>query len=336
MIIGNLDTSKEVLVVAEIGNNHEGDLSLAKKLVEEAANAGVQAVKLQKYYADDYISSSDKDRLARLKRFQLSFNDFADLKQLADSLGVLFFATPFDLKSANELNEIQSVFKISSGDNNFFDLIRCVGNFEKPTMISLGLANLFAIEELVRFWTHSGFALDQLALLHCVSAYPVPESQLNLGFIRVLRKKLNGITVGYSDHSLGIDAAKYAVSAGADIIEKHFTLDKQFSDFRDHQLSADPAEMNLLVNEITKINLLMGDGSLEVSPCELDSVSSMRRSCAARIDLKKGDVLARSHVKFVRPGDGVPLNQKNTLIGRRLLTDVEGGCLLMESMFEKK
>ena len=164
-------------------------------------------------------------------------------------------------------------------------------------------------------------------LLHCVSSYPTPTDDANLSAIRTLRERFGG-TVGYSDHTLGIDAAVLSVALGARIVEKHFTLDKNLSDFRDHQLSADPAEMKELVTQVRLANKLIGDGKKSTRPSEEQSRMAMRRSIAAGSDLPAGTVLRLEHLTWVRPGRGIAPGSENLLLGRVLNRAIRQGELL--------
>ena len=206
-------------------------------------------------------------------------------------LRIYFFSTPFDIESAIFLNSIQNVFKISSGDNNFHELIDKVASFNKPIFISTGLADKKQIisihERIISKWKKMS---DKkfLAFLHCVSSYPVSSSHANLRAIKTLRKVFKDLLIGYSDHCEGIQASILAVALGARIIEKHFTDNKNFSSFRDHKLSADPKEMSELVRLIRNAEILMGNGKLDPSVDEINTMNSMRRSLAAKKFLPKG------------------------------------------------
>jgi sialic acid synthase SpsE len=180
------------------------------------------------------------------------------------------------------------------------------------------------VDAAVRFlrgqWEARGKSGD-LALLHCVSSYPTPPHEANLRSIPYLAEKF-GCTVGYSDHTLGTEAAALAVAAGARIIEKHFTLDKQQSDFRDHQLSADPVEMTELVNRVIQVDLRMGTPGKAVQPCEAASQAAIRRSIVAARDLQAGATIALADLKWIRPGDGLRPGNEAMLLGRRLKRDL--------------
>lgn len=331
MKIEHFDTSQKVLVVAEIGNNHEGSFAMAQKMIEQAAEAGADAVKFQTFLPQYYVSKADSTRLERLQGFQLSYKQFEELAQKADDLGVIFFSTPFDLQSAHFLNSIQPVFKIASGDNNFFPLIDTVARFGKPMMVSTGLAEPELLDRLYsniqKIWLKTGCNSD-LAFLHCVSSYPVPLEQANLGAIATLYARYSKAVIGYSDHTLGIEVAVYAVAAGARIIEKHFTLDKKYSDFRDHQLSANPEEFRQLVDDIRHLETIMGTGIKMIQKCEKDLENSVRRSIAAATDISGGTVLNKAHLTWVRPGIGFPPGDEARIIGRTLRRSLEQGELI--------
>jgi Sialic acid synthase len=246
MKISNLNTDDKVIIIAEIGNNHEGDFNIAVELIEAAAKSGVDCVKFQTFKTEHYVNKIQTERSERLKSFELSYEEFKDLSEISRQLGLAFISTPFDLESAKFLISICDAIKISSSDNIFYPLLKTVSRDPIPKIVSTGLANFQEVIKLVSY-----FDSDFLALLHCVSAYPVPENQINLSYIHKLSLELN-CTVGYSDHSLGIDASALAVACGARKIEKHFTLDNNFSDFQDHKISSDPNEMMQLVKRIRK------------------------------------------------------------------------------------
>jgi len=331
MLINDFDTDKNVFVIAEIGNNHEGDFALAQEMIGRAAEAGVDAVKFQTFVPESYVSCSDPERLERLRKFELAKPDIEVLSKQASECGLIFFSTPFDIESAHYLNSLQPLFKIASGDNNFFPLIDVVASFDKPTLISTGLANLDLLDKLYRMW---GEKTDKqkLAFLHCVASYPVPNEQANLGAITTLRKRYPNITIGYSDHTLGIDAAVYAVAAGAKIIEKHFTLDKKYSDFRDHQLSADPSELKKLIEKIRTVETLLGSGDKKPQPCEAGLETQMRRSIAVARDIPKGTVLRFDDLTWVRPGTGLRPGNEDLLIGQSFNRSLQRGEIIFPEM----
>jgi len=334
MNFANFDLGRRVLVIAEIGNNHEGNFDVALQMLERAAEAGADAVKFQTFIAEQFVSPADPDRLMRLRGFQLSFEQFAKLAARARELGVVFFSTPLDLESARFLDSIQPIFKIASGDNNFLGLIRTVAGFGKPLIVSTGFSDLPLLDqvqaEVRAVWKTRGID-PGLAFVHCVSCYPVPPAQANLAAIGTLRSRFPDCAIGYSDHTTGIDAAAYAVAAGARIIEKHFTLDKNYSSFRDHQLSADPDDLRRLVARVREVEELLGNGAREPQQCELASIAAVRRSLAAARDLPAGTALAPADLICVRPGSGFAPGSEAQLLGRRTSRALTAGTLIQAS-----
>lgn len=333
MKIGEFDLEKKVLVIAEIGNNHEGDPAIASELVRQAADCGVDAVKFQTFRAEHYVSKSDTPRFNRLKSFQLSYSQFEKLSQLAHSLGVLFISTPFDMASAEFLEGIVDAYKIASGDNNFYPLLGRIAETNKPVIVSTGLSEFSDVQRTVSFlkkYMSESEYHDRLAILHCVSSYPVPAEQANLRSIQFLAENFD-CHIGYSDHTIGLDAAVLAVALGARIIEKHFTLDKNFSDFRDHQISSDPSDLRELVRRIRDATLMLGERNKSLQPCELTSREAMRRSIVAGADLSAGHCISGSDLTWVRPGGGLAPGEEHALIGKRLVHAVRFGDQLNSS-----
>jgi len=318
MRIANFDLEEKILIVAEIGNNHEGDPEVAMKLVQRAAECGADAVKFQTFQTKYFVSRSDEARYLRLKSFELSHQDFERLASLAKSLGLIFMSTPLDLESAGFLDQIVDCYKIASGDNNFYALIRRICETGKPVIMSSGLSDLGQIIKSQRFieeqWKQLGIE-QELAVLHCVTSYPVPPDQANLAAIPLLADRL-GCTVGYSDHTSGTGACTVAVALGARIIEKHFTLDKQYSDFRDHQVSADPEEMKELVARIALVRQMLGQGNKALQSCEEAIAQVARRSIVAAADLPPGHKLAEHDLTWIRPAIGLPPGSEAQVVGR--------------------
>ena len=318
------------IVIAEIGNNHEGSLAVALELIECAANAGVDAVKFQTFIPEFYISCADVGRLQRLNRFKLKAGDYLILAKKAEDLGLLFFSTPFDLQSADFLNGLQPIFKISSGDNTFYPLIKKIAQFRKPTIISTGLSDNVHLDFLYKYWIEVGGSIDDLCFMHCVSSYPTPNSQANIAAIPALINRYPNMVIGYSDHTEGIKVPTLAVAAGARIIEKHFTLSKDYSDFRDHQLSADPQEMAKMVAQINEVAVIMGDGIKKIQPCEFEMQLPMRRSIAASRNLEVGTILHAEDLTWVRPGVGFAPGLEAAVIGRSLVLSINQGEIILE------
>lgn len=341
MKFGTLDTDKKVLIVAEVGNNHEGDLAKAKEAVAAAAEAGADAVKFQTFRTAHYVGPENQDRVKRLEGFRLEIEDFRALAKVASDSGLEFFSTPFDLGSLEALEGFVPVLKIASGDNTYWPLIEAAARTGLPLIASTGLLDLEGVQflrsRIREIWRQEDIPDPGLALLHCVSAYPVPPREANLRALLTFAHAFSTETLGYSDHTLGIEAAVLSVALGARIVEKHFTLDKQTSDFRDHQLSADPQEFRCMVDSIRRAEVLLGSPRKEVGPSEAELAPLVRRSIAAGRDLEAGTILSWSDLTWVRPGDGIPAGQECLVLGRELRTKRSlGERILLEHLGEPR
>lgn len=323
------------MIVAEIGNNHEGNVRLAEEMIGLAAEAGADAVKFQTIVPELLISADQIERITQLKRFRLSFDEFERLADVAKNHNVLFLSTAFDIDSVRILNPLVPAFKIASGDNQFFPLLREVALTAKPVLLSTGFLDLEdtirSRDFIFRVWEEKGIK-QELAVLHCISCYPTPPSDANLLAIRTLKSL--GFTVGYSDHTMGIDAAVLAVALGARIIEKHFTINKKHSDFRDHQLSADPDELNELVQRVKMTIEMLGSGEKRPAECEKAVKEAVQRSIAARVDLDMGVRLEWEHLTWVRPGKGLAPGREQEIVGRALRRPLRRGELILPQDLE--
>jgi len=330
MKIGHVDTRERVLLVAEIGNNHEGDLDRARAMIREAAAAGVDAVKFQTIVPERLISSDQSERLAQLRRFTFTRPQFEELAAEAAGAGVVFLSTPFDLDAVDWLDALVPAYKVASGDNDFFPLLDRVARTGKPVMVSLGFGGHARAADIVSYfrsaWHRHGIDNGALSLLHCVAAYPTVEEHAGLGAIRQLLGL--GVTVGYSDHTLGIKAAELAVAAGARIVEKHFTLDKAQSTFRDHQLSADPAEMRALVAAVRRADEMCRTPTEPAPGSSVGSDVSARRSIAAARDLPAGTTIESGDLTWVRPGQGFRPGEEAQVVGQRVRSAIASGRLI--------
>ncbi len=307
---------KRPLIIAEIGNNHEGSFQTARKLVHEAAKCKVDAIKFQTFSANNLVNKENIKRFKQLKKFELSNNEFIKLFKLAKKFKLKFISTPFDVESANFLGKFVDMFKISSGDNDFYLLIESVLKFRKPTIISTGFMNSSEIQNLIKMIKKNKFPLKKLTLLHCISDYPAKDFEANLKSISYLKKKFK-INIGYSDHTIGIIAPIIATTLGAKIIEKHFTLNKRFSKFRDHYLSADPKEMRQIVESVTRTQAMLGKYEKKISPSEKINLINTRRSIYANGTIQKDETLNISDLKFLRPRMGISPNQYFKIIKKK-------------------
>ena len=244
----SLISESKTFIIAEIGNTHEGNYIYAKKMIIAANKAGADAVKLQHIVPEKFFLN--KEQIKKYKKFQLKDFEIKKLIQFAKKKKILLFWTFFDLESFEKYKNDLKLFKISSTDNNFYYFINRVLKEKKPTFISLGLCSYKEIDKLVKHI----MKLDKncykyVSLLHCNSSYPLKNSEANLSQIQFLKKKYPKFIMGYSDHTIGTDASICAISLGAKVLEKHFTINKKFSKFRDHALSADIQDLRLIVDK---------------------------------------------------------------------------------------
>lgn len=330
MRIGAVDLAREVLVIAEIGNNHEGDFARAQELIGCAADTGAQAVKFQTIVPERLVSPLQSARIEQLRRYAFSYDQFVRLADTARRSGVMFLSTPFDVESVGHLDPLVPAFKVASGDNDFVALLEAIATTGKPVILSTGMASVADVQRacgtIETVWRERGVS-PGIVPLHCVSAYPAPAEAANLLAIQTLARE-TGRTVGYSDHTLGIEAAVLSVALGARVIEKHFTLSKTQSDFRDHQLSADPAELAELVRRVKAAQAMLGDGTKALQPVEEAVAKAARRSVVARRDLPAGHVLSVADIDWLRPGGGLRPGHESAIVGRALRRAVVAGEMI--------
>jgi len=324
--IGPHNLNQRVMIIAEVGNNHEGSVARAEELIGHAVAAGADAIKFQTIVPEKLVAANETDRLAQLSRFRLDAEQFAKLAETSKKAGITFISTPFDLDSVATLEPYVPAYKIASGDNDFFPLLERVAETGKPILLSTGMLDLDGVvrakQTIEAVWRKAGVD-PGLVLLHCVVAYPTPPEEANLGAIRALATL--GVTVGYSDHTLGLAACPLAVALGARVIEKHFTLDKNLSTYRDHKLSADPGEFAELVRRIRATEEMLGTGVKRTMAAEESGLRGARRSIMAARDLLPGTILAKSDLTYLRPRAGFAPGQEATLIGRRVSAAIRRG-----------
>lgn len=326
MRIGPHDLDERVLVMAEIGNNHEGSVALAEELIGLAAEAGADAVKFQTIDPELLVSPQETERIAQLNRFRLADDVWPRLASVASAAGVLFLSTPFSLPAVARLNPIVEAFKVASGDNDYIALLEEVARAAKPIILSTGMSDLNDVrraQQVIEGVWDAASVYPGLAILHCTVSYPTISRDAHLGALRDLASL--GLTLGYSDHTIGVEAATLSVALGARLIEKHFTIDKAFSDFRDHQLSADPVELAELVRRVRSAEELLGSGPKRVLPVEEAAFAAVRRGAAAAADLPAGHMLRPDDLLWVRPAAGVRPGEEHRVLGRPLLHAVRRG-----------
>jgi N,N'-diacetyllegionaminate synthase len=317
----------KVQIIAEAGVNHNGDLDLAVALLEEAVKTGADAVKFQAFLPEEMTlpragkagyqrdeSHPDEDQYQMLKRLQLSAGDLKLLIRKAAGLGIHFLASVFDEKSAEELQELgAAAFKIPSGEITNLPLLVRVASYAKPVLISTGMAWLGEIEDAVS--AALGTGNRRLLLLHCVSGYPAPCRSLNLKVLSTLKRAFN-LSVGYSDHSEGAEAAVAAVALGAVALEKHFTLDKKLPG-PDHQASLNPEEFRKLVESVRKTEAALGDGRKTVADVEWEIRALTRKSIVANTRIERHSIITGDMIGLKRPGSGIAPKFLPDVLGAR-------------------
>lgn len=323
---------KKTWIIAEIGVNHEGSIKLAADMIRLAAQCGVDAVKFQTYKAEHYVSSDEAERFERAKRFQLSYEAFRELANIAGESGLIFFSTPLHADEVDFLDEFTPIFKISSGDLTHLSLIRHIAAKGKLMIISTGLGTEAEIKRAID--TVIKVRPDirekgELALLHCIAAYPAPVEEANLAKIGWLSRTFQ-LPTGYSDHTLGIKTCELAVAAGAIIIEKHFTYRKENQAFHDHAISADPQEMRELVGAIREVEIYRGTSNPGRTPSEEKNLIRLRRSIGAKVNIPAGVPIQKEWLIYLRPACGVPASEFDNVVGKRLSRDLSAGNLIKE------
>lgn len=323
MKIGSIDLATRPLLIAEIGNNHEGDADAAFSLADAAMDAGADAVKVQIIDPVRLVNRAEQQRIAQLMRYRLPRDVFLEMAERVRARGGHFMASVFDCDSLTQWATDLDAIKIASGDLDFDLLLNMAGRSGKPILLSTGMSTMDEIARAVRVVAAAlpdGVKVaDRLAVLHCVSLYPTPLDKTNLAAMTRLRDAL-GVTVGYSDHTLGNTSALVALGLGARIVEKHFTLDKNYSSFRDHALSADAAEFAQLAEAFKMHAGMLGDGARDGDLPDAATRAVARRGIVTARDVAEGEVFGAADLDYVRPAKGFPPSAADQIIGRRART----------------
>ncbi len=319
-------------IIAEIGVNHNGSVKLAMDLVDICADAGVDIVKFQTFSAERLVSKDapkadyqikwdgSGKQFEMLKGLELSESDHRALKRHCVKKEVEFLSTGFDEIDLAMLVKLGiKRIKIPSGEMNNLPLLRVVAGYQLPVLMSTGMASLQEVEKSVAALFQSGLPENYLTILHCTSSYPAPDEDLNLNAIATLKKHF-GLAVGYSDHSVGIEASFVAASLGATVIEKHVTLDRNLPG-PDHQSSIEPGELRELVRFIRRKDTMMGSGAKKPTSNELANADIARKSIVAKQNIKKGDLLHPENICTKRPGKGLSPMHWDEIIGSKAVKD---------------
>lgn len=333
-----------VFVIAEAGVNHNGDLKLARQLIDVAVAARADAVKFQSFQADRLVTPDApkasyqvattgvvESQLEMLRRLELSPEAHRELQNYCAERGIVFLSTPFDEEAADFLDQLNvPAFKISSGDLTNSPLLEHVAGKGKPVILSTGMSDLAELIEAVSVLNSAG--CENPILLHCVSNYPAKAAEVNLRAMQTMRAAFD-VPVGFSDHTEGIDVALAAVALGACVIEKHFTLDRSMRG-PDHRASLVAAELAQLVTSIRRIESALGDGRKAPADSEIEIARVARRSLVAVREIPAGATLEREMVAMRRPGTGLAPAMLPGLLGRRAARLITAGSLLDLDMFE--
>lgn len=323
----------KTLIIAEAGVNHNGDLDLAKQLIDAAADAGADLVKFQTFNANrqvtltakkaDYqaqTTDSTETQHAMLHRLELTEAMHHQLIAHCAKRNIGFFSTGFDIESVDLLVSLgQDHFKIPSGEITNLPYLRHIGQHGKTVILSTGMATLGEIEAAIEVLEQAGTPRSKLTVLHCTTEYPTPMTEVNLRAMQSIHAAF-GVAVGYSDHTKGIEVAIAAVAMGATVIEKHFTLDRNLPG-PDHKASLEPAELKAMVTAIRNIEVALGDGIKRLTPSEARNKPVARKSLVASRAIKAGEVFTTANLTTKRPGTGISPMRWDETIGRAAQRD---------------
>lgn len=332
-----------VFIIAEAGVNHNGDLQLARKLVDAAVEAGADAVKFQTFKAEEVVTPGaeraqyqkdnmperDENQLEMIKRLELSYAQFRELNDYCRQKGIIFLSSPFDLESIDFLAELGvPYFKIPSGEITNYPLLRRIAEKKRPVILSTGMATLGEVEGALRILREAG--AKDITLLHCTTNYPALPEEVNLRAMLTMKQAF-ALPVGYSDHTMGIAVPIAAAALGAEMIEKHLTLDRNLPG-PDHRASLEPGEFKELVVAIRQVEKSLGDGIKRPAPGELAVMPAARRSLVAARDIAAGEIITESCLTARRPGTGIPPNLWDVVVGRQARRDIAAGSILSWDM----
>jgi N,N'-diacetyllegionaminate synthase len=326
---------KRVLIIAEAGVNHNGNTRFAKSLIEVAAEAGADFIKFQTFKSElnvsraavkaDYQKKNTGDekesQFEMVKKLELTFENFKELKSYCDYKGIGFLSTGFDLPSIDFLHELgQPFFKIPSGEIINKPYLQHIAKKRKPVVISTGMANMEEIRNAIDIFLNEGLTREEITVLHCSTEYPTPMKDVNLRAMQTIKDAFN-VRTGYSDHTEGIEIPVAAVALGAVVIEKHFTLDRNMEG-PDHKASLEPSELKAMVRAIRNLEAAMGDGIKKPSESEIKNIPIARKSIHYFMNMQAGTMIEIKHLVMKRPGTGISPMLYEELIGKKLRRSV--------------
>jgi N,N'-diacetyllegionaminate synthase len=323
----------KTFIIAEAGVNHNGNIEIAKKMIEVAKECGADAIKFQTFKAEKVISryapkaeyqkqttGETDSQLEMVKKLELSFDDFIALKEYCDKLNIMFLSTPFDFESIDFLNDLGlEIFKIPSGEITNLPYLEKIGKLGKKVILSTGMADLGEIEDALDILTSCGTKKEDITILHCNTEYPTPYEDVNLLAMLTIKEAFK-VKVGYSDHTLGIEVPIAAVALGASVIEKHFTLDRNMQG-PDHKSSLEPNELKAMVKAIRNVEKALGDGIKKPSPSEIKNKIIVRRSIVAKRNIKRGEIFNEENITAKRPATGISPMRWYEILGKTATRD---------------
>lgn len=338
-MVSSMASGLPVFVIAEAGVNHNGDIATALQLCDAAKKAGADAVKFQTFRAEDLVVrgaptaeyqarlTGEQDQFSMLKKLQLSEAQHQKIKAHCDVIGIEFFSTPFSTNAVDMLVELGvKRLKLSSGELTHRALVEHAAASQLPLLMSTGMGTMDEIAEALSWVKAARGHLHNVVVLHCTSAYPAPDNTLNLLAMKSMARDLN-IAIGYSDHSLGIEAPLAAVALGASVIEKHLTLDQKMSG-PDHSASLEPEEFTRMVHGIRRVSAMLGDGVKAPLPEELDTARVARRSVVATVDIAAGTFITAEMLICRRPATGIAPRDLHRVIGQSARMAIAAGSVL--------
>lgn len=318
-----------VMIIAEAGVNHNGSLALAKKMIDAAKDAGADYIKFQTFIPKELVAKdaqkaeyqkkttgTGESQQEMLEKLALTFDNFKELKEYCKEVGVGFLSTPFDFESIEFLKGLDLDFwKIPSGEVTNLPYLKRLAATGKPIVLSTGMCTLQEVGEAVRILEAEGVDRQDVTLLQCNTEYPTPYGDVNLRAMLKMQEAF-GVTVGYSDHTKGIEIPLAATALGAAVIEKHFTLDRQMEG-PDHKASLEPQELKEMIQSIRHIEQAMGDGEKRPSKSEKKNIPVARKSVVAKTEIRRGEVFTEENLTLKRPGTGISPMKWEEIIGRK-------------------
>ncbi|MBN1054446.1 polysaccharide biosynthesis protein [Clostridium botulinum] len=315
----NIGDKKPCFIIAEAGSNHNGDINQAKKLVDIAVEAGVDAVKFQTFTGDKLFSKAHPANEI-VKKYEFKLEWHKEIKEYCDSKGIMFMTTPFQKDAVDLLEELGTeAYKVASGDMDYYSLLDYISNTGKPVILATGMAYMDEVKEAVNRIKQG--KTQQIAVLHCISNYPPRDEDINLNILKTMKEELD-MPIGFSDHSMGITVPIAAVAMGAKIIEKHFTISRELEGM-DHFYALEPHELKQMVEEIRKVEKAMGTETKVPVKAEYAERHYARRGIIAACNLKTGDIIEEKHLDYVRPVNGIESKYYKEVIGRKANKDLK-------------